>query len=83
MMNGGDLYELAKILGYSNIKMAERYAKFRIRAHHEGQQHRKGGLDHEDEEAGADTERGRHKKLRVSQGRVLVVQLKLQLCSRR
>jgi integrase len=27
MMNGGDLYELAKILGHSNIKMAERYAK--------------------------------------------------------
>ena len=27
MMNGGDLYELAKVLGYSNIKMTERYAK--------------------------------------------------------
>ena len=27
MMNGGDLYELAKILGHSNITMAERYAK--------------------------------------------------------
>lgn len=27
MMNGGDLYELAKILGNSNIKMTERYAK--------------------------------------------------------
>ena len=27
MMNGGDLYELAKILGQSNIKMTERYAK--------------------------------------------------------
>jgi hypothetical protein len=27
MMNGGDLYELAKILGHSNIKMIERYAK--------------------------------------------------------
>ncbi len=27
MMNGGDLYELAKILGYKNIKMTERYAK--------------------------------------------------------
>ena len=27
MMNGGDLYELAKILGDSNIKMTERYAK--------------------------------------------------------
>jgi integrase len=26
MMNGGDLYELAKILGHSNIKMTERYA---------------------------------------------------------
>jgi integrase len=27
MMNGDDLYELAKILGHSNIKMTERYAK--------------------------------------------------------
>jgi integrase len=27
MMNGWDLYELAKILGHSNIKMTERYAK--------------------------------------------------------
>jgi hypothetical protein len=27
MMNGGDLYELAKILGHSNIKMTERCAK--------------------------------------------------------
>ena len=26
-MNGGDLYELAKILGHSNIKMTECYAK--------------------------------------------------------
>ena len=26
-MNGGDLYELAKILGHSNIKMTEQYAK--------------------------------------------------------
>jgi len=27
MMNGGDLYELAQILGHANIKMTERYAK--------------------------------------------------------
>jgi integrase len=27
MMNGGDLYELAKILGHSNTRMTERYAK--------------------------------------------------------
>jgi integrase len=27
MMNSGDLYELANILGHSNIKMTERYAK--------------------------------------------------------
>ena len=25
--NGGDLYEWAKIVGHSNIKMTERYAK--------------------------------------------------------
>ncbi len=33
MMNGGDLYELAKILGHSNIKMTERYAKAGTAAH--------------------------------------------------
>jgi len=27
MMIGGDLYELAKILGHANIKMTKRYAK--------------------------------------------------------
>jgi len=27
MMNGGDVYELAKILGHSNIKMTERYPR--------------------------------------------------------
>jgi integrase len=27
MMNGGDLYELAKLMGHANIKMTERYAK--------------------------------------------------------
>ena len=27
MMNGGDVYEFAKILGHSNIKMTERYAR--------------------------------------------------------
>ena len=26
-MNGGGLYEIAKILGHSNIKMTERYAR--------------------------------------------------------
>jgi len=30
MMNGGDLYELAKILGHSNIKMTELYSKHHI-----------------------------------------------------
>jgi site-specific recombinase XerD len=32
MMNGGDLYELAKLLGHANIKKTERYAKLE-RAH--------------------------------------------------
>ena len=32
MMNGGDLYELAKLLGHANIKTTERYAKL-ARAH--------------------------------------------------
>ncbi len=32
MMNGGDLYKLAKLMGHANIKMTERYAKLR-RAH--------------------------------------------------
>jgi integrase len=39
MMNGGDLYELAKILGHSNIKMTERYAKL-AKSHIEDRQHR-------------------------------------------
>ena len=29
MMNGGDLYQRAKILGHSNIKVTERYPKLR------------------------------------------------------
>jgi site-specific recombinase XerD len=32
MMSGGDLYELSKLLGHSNIKMTEWYADF-ARAH--------------------------------------------------
>jgi len=32
MMNGGDLYELAKILGHANIKMTQRYPK--LAKHH-------------------------------------------------
>jgi hypothetical protein len=32
MMSGGDLYELSKLLGHSNIKMTERYAEL-TRAH--------------------------------------------------
>ena len=76
MMNGGDLYELAKILGHSNLKMTERYAKLgrehitktsstaKVIWTHEGQ-----------EEASAG--RGRPKGLRVSDGRVLVVRRNL------
>ena len=32
MMSGGELYELSKLLGHSNIKMTERYADL-ARAH--------------------------------------------------
>ena len=39
MMNGGDLYELAKILGHSNIKMTERYAKLGQEPHREDRHH--------------------------------------------
>ena len=39
MMNGGDLYELAKILGHSNIKMTERYAKLGKKPYREDRQH--------------------------------------------
>ena len=49
MMNGGDLYELAKILGHSNIKMTERYAKLGRRAHHEDRQHGARDLDPDEE----------------------------------
>jgi integrase len=37
MMNGGDLYGLAKLLGHANIKMTERYAK--LGAYHQDRQH--------------------------------------------
>jgi hypothetical protein len=30
MMNDGDLYELAKLMGDANIKMTERYAKLDV-----------------------------------------------------
>jgi integrase len=78
MMNGGDLYELAKILGNSNIKDDRALRQAGARAHHEDQQHREGDLDF-DEEAGADAGRWRPKTLRVSDGRVLVVRQKRQL----
>ena len=39
MMNDGDLYELAKILGHSNIKMTERYAKLARQPHCNNKQH--------------------------------------------
>ena len=41
MMNGGDLYELAKILGHSNIKMTERYAKLGKEPHREDRRRRR------------------------------------------
>ena len=45
MMNGGDLYELAKILGHSNIKMTERYAKLGKTPHGEDGRHRARDLE--------------------------------------
>ena len=45
MMNGGDLYELAKILGHSNIKMTERYAKLAKTAYCQNQQHGSGNVE--------------------------------------
>jgi len=38
MMNGGDLYELAKILDHSNIKMTERLPSWRG-AYRQNKQH--------------------------------------------
>jgi hypothetical protein len=49
MMNGGDLYELAKILGHANIKMTERYAKLG-RAHRQNRQYGEGDLEHAGQE---------------------------------
>ena len=73
MMNGGDLCELAKILGHSNIEMTESVTLLGSRAHHEDQQHCEGDLDSDEKEAGANAGRGRSKTLRVSEsGRVLV-----------
>ncbi|HKW98023.1 MAG TPA: site-specific integrase [Bryobacteraceae bacterium] len=45
MMNGGDLYELAKILGHSNVKMTERYAKPGPETHCEDRQDGSGNLE--------------------------------------
>ena len=45
MMNGGDLYELAKILGHSNIKMTERYAKLAKHHNRQNREHRSGNLE--------------------------------------
>ena len=39
MMNGGDSYELAKILGHANIKMTERYGKIGAPPHGPNRQH--------------------------------------------
>jgi integrase len=64
MMNAGDLYELAKILGHSNIKMTER-CQAGTQARHKDQQYRKSDLDSNEEEAGAGAGRGRPKTLRI------------------
>ena len=45
MMNGGDLYELAKILGHANIKMTERYAKLGAATHRPNRQYGAGNLE--------------------------------------
>src|SRR5580700_4091684 len=60
MMNGGDLYELAKILGHSNIKMTERYAKLGGAAHRQDQQQCAGNLETD----GAETCRTSERRLR-------------------
>ena len=46
MMNGGDLYELAKILGHANIKMTERYAKLGRAHNHQDRQYGQGDMEH-------------------------------------
>jgi len=45
MMNGGDLYELAKLLGHSNIKMTEWYAKLGKKLYRQDRQHRSGDVE--------------------------------------
>ena len=66
MMNGGDLYELAKLLGHSNIKMTERYAEAWTRSYHQDRNNGQGALEHDGVEAGrAGSSAGR--KVRVAE----------------
>ncbi|WP_044176177.1 hypothetical protein [Granulicella mallensis] len=62
MMDGGDLYELVKILGHSNIKMTERYAKLGREHITKTKHHREGDLEPE-EEAGAERRRPIERRL--------------------
>ena len=52
MMNGGDLYEFAKVLGHSNIKITGRYAKLAREhiAYSENRQHGSGNLEADEQE---------------------------------
>ena len=70
MMHGSALYEFAKILGHSNIKMTELYAKL-------ARQHRGGNL----EAAGA--REMRQGERRVTDVRVLFARLKPAVLRRR
>ena len=51
MMNGGDLYELAKLMGHANIKMTERYAKLGRSHITKNWNHSQGDLEHDGQEA--------------------------------
>ena len=74
---GGDLYELAKILGHSNYQDDRALREIGTRTRHQNQHHCESDLGVVEKETGSG--RGLPTTCRVSDGRVSVVRLKLEL----
>jgi integrase len=77
MMNGGDLYALSKLLGHSNIKMTERYAK--LGREHITKTSTTAKVIWSLMKKRPEEERRRPTRRRLGDGRVLVVRQKFEL----